>query len=175
MILPNVNRFETLTTNRLLLKEITLQDATDLLQIRSNKSAMKYIDRPIASSLDDAEVLINTMAYNLKIGTGICWGICLKNNAKLVGTIGFWNINKENNTAEFGYMLEPTLQKIGIMTEAFEPIINYAFKKVKLKCLKAFVQHKNIASINLLLKNGFVKSEDEEESNLIYIKKIESI
>ena len=61
MLNINFTTFPTIETERLLLKEITLQDAADFFAIRSNIDAMKYIDRPIAKTIEDAEVLINKM------------------------------------------------------------------------------------------------------------------
>lgn len=171
MPLTNTAGFISFTTYRLLLKEITIKDAADLLLIRSNKEAMKYIDRPLATSIADAAALINTMAENFENGSGICWAICLKEDATLVGTIGFWNIDTEKLTAEFGYMLEPKLHNKGLMNEAFEPIIKYAFDNVKLKCLEALVVPKNIASINLLIKNSFEQEGKTDDGNFTFTKK----
>jgi len=175
MLNVDFTNFPTIETERLLLKEITLQDAADMLTIRSNEEAMKYIDRPIAKTIEDAIILINTLADYFKNNTGICWAVCLKENAKLIGTIGFWNIDTTNYRAEFGYMLEPNYHRKGIMNEAFTPIINYAFMQLQLHSLEAHVNPKNKASINLLLKNGFVQEAHFKENYFYNGKFLDSL
>ena len=157
MLTVDLSQFPVINTQRLLLKEITLQDAADLLAIRGNIDAMRYIDRPLARTIEDAETLIHSMDGFLKNNVGISWGICLKEDARLIGTIGFWNIDTTNHRAEFGYMLEPAHHRKGIMTEAFAPVINYAFSEVKLHSLEAHVNPENMASRILLEKNSFVQ------------------
>jgi [ribosomal protein S5]-alanine N-acetyltransferase len=175
MLIINFNTFPIIETERLLLREITLQDASDLFTIRSNTDAMKYIDRPIAKTIEDAVVLIDKMIDLYTNNEGISWAICLKEDAKLIGTIGFWRIDKPNYRAEIGYMLEPKLHRKGIMNEAFTPTIHYAFNEMNLHSIEANINVENLASRKILEKNGFVQEAHFKENYFYNGKFLDSV
>ena len=157
MLKLNFNPFPVLQTKRLLLRQITDQDANELFALRSNESIMKYLDRPLAKSLDDALELIKKINTSLSNNDGITWAISLQKEKKLSGTIGFWKMEKENYRAEIGYMLHPALQGIGIMDEAVKEIINYGFAKMKLHSIEANI---NPAKLQCVLKQSYKREEN---------------
>ena len=115
MLQINFSPFPLLQTKRLLLRQIFDEDANEIFTLRSSETVMKYLDRPMAKSIDDALELIKKINTSIDNNEGITWAICLKNEKKLIGTIGFWRIEKENYRAEIGYMLNPSLQGMGII------------------------------------------------------------
>ena len=150
--------FPELTTERLLLKQITPDDAPALFELRSNKQVMQYIDRPLAQTIDNAMALIKLITDALHSNDAITWGIFLKEQpARLIGTIGFWRIQKEHCRAEIGYMLHPSLQGKGMMQEAMTKVLDYGFKTMNLHSVEANVNPSNEASIRLLERSGFVR------------------
>jgi ribosomal-protein-alanine N-acetyltransferase len=157
MLTIDFTSFPILQTNRLLLREVKLEDATDFFIIRSNIDAMKFIDRPIAKTLEDAEELINKMIDLYSKNEGISWAICLKEDSKLIGTIGFWRIDKQNYRAEIGYILNPLFHRKGIMNEAMIPAIDYAFNELHIHSIEANINPENIASRKILEKNNFIQ------------------
>lgn len=158
MLQPRFLPFPELETERLVLKEITRQDAPMLLQLRSNRDVMKYIERPLASSIDDVNTLIDLIADNLHKNEGLTWGIFLKDgDSGLKGTIGFWRLLKEHYRAEIGYLLDPSLQGMGLMFEAMQEALRYGFNQIQLHSVEANVHPENKASIRLLEKAGFVR------------------
>ncbi|HEU4902680.1 MAG TPA: GNAT family N-acetyltransferase, partial [Flavisolibacter sp.] len=66
--------FPALETERLLLQQITPGDAAALFEMRSDKEIMKYIDRPLAQTVDDALALIQVITDALQKNEGITWG-----------------------------------------------------------------------------------------------------
>jgi ribosomal-protein-alanine N-acetyltransferase len=158
MLSPNFTPFPELRTDRLLLRQMTLTDAPGVLQLRSNEEVMKYINRPLTRTLEDAESWIRVIIEALGKNDGITWCICIKKTpAEHVGSIGLWRIDKENHRAEIGYMLEPSLQGKGIMYEALKKVLEYGFKEVKLHSIEAQIDPRNAASSALLKKAGFVQ------------------
>ncbi|MCU7551859.1 GNAT family N-acetyltransferase [Chitinophagaceae bacterium LB-8] len=157
MLSPNFTPFPEIKTDRLLLRQLTLDDAPGVLQLRSNEEVMKYINRPLAHSLEDAENWINVIIDALGKNDGITWCICLKEvPAVHVGSIGLWRIDKENHRAEIGYMLEPSLQGKGLMYEALKKVLEYGFSEIKLHSIEAHVDPRNASSSGLLKKADFV-------------------
>lgn len=157
MLTPNFLPYPILTTDRLLLRRIDLNDAKDLFVLRSDERMMKYLDRPRAQTIADAEKLIQIFEDLLIKNEGINWGITLKDSSRLLGTICFWKLQLENERSEIGYMLHADFHRKGIMQEAMIAVLNYGFTELKLHSVEANVNPENTASIKLLEKNNFVR------------------
>ena len=158
MLAPIFLPFPELYTSRLLLRQMLLSDAPSLQQLRSNVEVMRYINRPLTKTLDEAVGWINVTLEALKNNTGITWCICLKETpSEHIGSIGLWRFEKENYRAEIGYMLEPALQGQGIMYEALVKVLEYGFKVLSLHSVEAHIDPRNVASAALLRKAGFIQ------------------
>ena len=157
MLSLNFSPFPQLETSRLLLKQILPADAPALFGLRSDKEVMQYIDRPLQQSVEDALALIQLITNMLEKNEAVTWGIFLKDGSPLMGNIGFWRIQKENFRAEIGYLLHPSLQGKGFMTEAMKAVLLYGFNTMNLHSVEANVNPANVASIRLLEKTGFVQ------------------
>ena len=153
----NFDPFPTIETERLILRAIKDTDANELFHLRSDKNVMQFIDRPLAETIDDALKLIKVISDGHTNKESITWAITLKDIPELIGTIGFWRIEKEHYRAEIGYLLNPAQQGKGIMQEAMKVVFQYGFEIMKLHSVEANVNPENTASIKLLEKNGFVR------------------
>ena len=151
------NPFPILYTDRLILRQISTDDVNEIISLRSNKDAMKYIDRPLIESTEAALQLIQKIMEGINNNDAITWAIALQDDSRLIGTIGFWRIDKDNHRAEIGYMLHPDHQKKGIMQEALSVVLHYGFETLHLHSAEADVNPANEASKKLLEKNKFVQ------------------
>ena len=150
--------FPEIKTKRLFLRRMTFKDMPDLLQLRSSKQVMKYIDREMAKKIEDAEILLGRIDNDINNNIGIMWGITLHENpGKILGNIGYWRIMKEHYRAEIGYMLHPSFWRQGIMKEAIGGIIDFGFNRMNLHSIEAHINSENNASAKLLESTGFVK------------------
>ena len=174
MLIPDFNPYPTLTTERLLLRRIELSDANDLFILRSDERMMKYLDRPRAKTKEDAEKLVQIFEDLLIKNEGINWGITLKDNSRLLGTICFWKLQLENERSEIGYMLHSDFHRKGIMQEAITAVLNYGFNELKLHSVEANVNPENTASIKLLEKNNFVREAYFKENYFYHGKFLDS-
>lgn len=147
--------FPEIATVRLLLRQTTKSDATEILFLRSNKQVNKFIKREAPKDLKDAEVFLNKISKSVEKGDVIYWGICLKRVPKLIGTICLWNFSTETKKAEVGYDLHPDFQGLGFMSEALKAVLDYGFNNLQLDTIEAFTHFKNENSIKLLEKNNF--------------------
>jgi [ribosomal protein S5]-alanine N-acetyltransferase len=148
--------FPGLTTERLTLRQLQLTDENEIFALRSDKRVNEFLDRPKAESIEDARQFINKINKGIISNEVFYWGIILKNDLKLIGTICYWNISKEHFTAEMGFELQPGFQGKGIMQEAMVKIIDYGFAVMKLNSIDAETDPNNSRSIKLLERNGFV-------------------
>ena len=151
------NPFPVITTERLLLRKFRVTDQEAVFALRSNREAMQYLDRPMATSLADALKYIELIITSADNNEGITWAITLKEEDVLIGTIGFWKFDKDNHRAEIGYMLHPDYHRRGIMQEALGAIIPYGFDTIRLHSIEANVNPANAASIAILEKNKFAR------------------
>jgi [ribosomal protein S5]-alanine N-acetyltransferase len=175
MLDVNFHPFPILTTERLILREITKDDAKEVLYLRSDDEVMRYIDRPRAETIEDALVFMGRVEDGIKNNNGINWGMTLKNDNTLIGIISFWRIEKENYRAEIGYMLSPRFHRMGLMQEAITVCIDYAFNVLKLHSIQGNINPANTASASILEKNGFVKEAYFKENYYFNGKFLDSI
>ena len=158
MLSPRFTPFPALSTQRLLLRELTLADAPAVQQLRSDPEVMQYINRPLTQTLEEAEAWVNMIISAQAKDDGITWCICLNEAPGVhVGSIGFWRLEKENHRAELGYMLEPAFHGKGFMYEALEAVLKYGFEVLGLHSVEAQIDPRNVASAALLKKAGFIQ------------------
>jgi ribosomal-protein-alanine N-acetyltransferase len=155
MLTLDFSPFPVIQTDRLILREVGYLDAAALLDIRSNPVVMR--DRELNTSIDDATKFIDRVKDGLSNAKGISWAITLKDDPKLIGTIGFWRIDDTHMRGEIGYDLQPVHQGKGLMTEAMVAILDYGFQKMNLHSVEANVSPDNEASIRLLERHKFIR------------------
>src|SRR5690554_5784765 len=123
--------FPEIKSERLLLRKIELSDSDVILFLRSDKTVTKFIERPEnrkTKNLSDAIKFIHELNGYIETNKSITWGITLKNEPTIIGTICLWNFSQNDTIAEVGYDLSPKYHKKGIMNEALKLIIDYGFK-----------------------------------------------
>lgn len=164
MLTPNFTPFPTITTERLALRQLTMEDVNDLYKLRADEQVGKYIVRAPYQTGDEAIAFITKTETSIPNNEWIIWGITLKGENKVIGTICIWNLKKEHYRAEVGYELHPDYWRKGIIQEALTAIIDYGFKIMKLHTIEAIINPNNEASYRLLEKNRFVKEAHFKEN-----------
>jgi ribosomal-protein-alanine N-acetyltransferase len=167
------NPFPEIKTERLVLRKIKESDYDIILFLRSDKIVNKFIDRPEnrkTKNKADAIKFIKELNENVLNNKSISWGITLKNNSQIIGTICLWNFSNDRKIAEIGYDLNPAFQKKGIMNEALKSVLSFGFNKLNLSKIEAFTHKENDSSIKLLENNRFQFIESrKDEDNANYI------
>src|SRR3954454_7757797 len=102
----NFAPFPELTTDRLVLRKLRMEDAPEIYFLRSDESVLKYVNREPADSIQAAKEFIQQILRALDNNESILWAIALNNKpGELIGTICFWRLQPENFRAEIGYAL----------------------------------------------------------------------
>ena len=171
----NPRPFPVITTERLFLRKIEELDCDVILFLRSDETVTKFIERPDnrkTKNKTDAIKFIQEINDAFNEEKSISWGITLKNNPKIIGTICLWNFSENKRAAEVGYDLNPEFQRLGIMNEVLNRVIDFGFNKLNLDKIEAFTHNKNESSKKLLEKNKFVfmqnRKDSENDSNIIF-------
>jgi ribosomal-protein-alanine N-acetyltransferase len=150
-----------LKTERLTLRQLVINDDNDIFTLRSDAEINKYLDRPISTTIDDARNFINKIIEN----NFLYWAITLNDKNIFVGTICLFSFSAENDKCEIGYELLTNFQGQGIMKEAAEKVIDYAFNTIKVQKIEAFFHRDNQRSVNLLEKLMFRNSNELDKVN----------
>lgn len=155
--------FPILTTERLTLRQLSIDDRQNIFDLRSDTEISKYLNREPSKTIEDALNFIQKINDNNN--NSVYWVISLTNTKTFVGTICLFDFSNERNSCEIGYELMTKFQGQGIMKEAVQVVIDYVFQTLNLKKILAFTHHENERSTNLLLKFNFVKSVEKDKEN----------
>ena len=87
MLELNFTPFPTLSSHRLLLREIVEEDAAEIFFLRSDRQVLEFLDRDPAQSINEAVQWIQTIRLGINNNEYIAWGISLKGDKTLIGTV----------------------------------------------------------------------------------------
>src|SRR6476660_2828159 len=108
---------------------------------------------------------INKVNENINKNDSLYWAITLTDRNILIGTICLFGFSDKNNKCEIGYELLTNFQGQGIMKEAAEKVIDYAFNTIKVQKIEAFFHRDNKRSIRLLEKFSFRNTNEPDETD----------
>ena len=161
----NFTPFPILTTERLTLRQLVVNDEQEIFTLRSDSEINKYLDRQVSNTIDDARNFINKINEKIDKNDSLYWAITLRDRNILVGTICLFGFSDKNDKCEIGYELLTNFQGQGIMKEAAEKVIDYALNTIKVQKIEAFLHRDNQRSIKLLEKFSFRNSNEPDKAN----------
>ena len=146
-----------LFTERLLLRDITIDDKQVIFDYRSDAETNKF-QSWIPKTLEDVEGFIqrNSKEFNQPES----WYQILitdKETKAVIGDIGIHFFENENLQVELGITLNKDFQGKGYATEALKGVINFLFNDLKKHRIMASIDPENIDSLNLMERIGFRK------------------
>ena len=144
-----------LETERLVLRELTTNDAEFILKLLNTPTWLEFIGDKKVHTIEDAENYLETGPIDSyrKNGFGL-WLILLKEDSTPIGICGL--INRESlDDIDIGFALLPEYEKLGYGFEIAYATMNYAKNVLGINKIVAITDPKNIASIKLLDKIGF--------------------
>jgi ribosomal-protein-serine acetyltransferase len=86
----------------------------------------------------------------------LCIPLMVVFNGKMVGRIGLYKIDYQNNVAEIGYWLHSELNNKGIMSACIKALLYWTYTTTDINRIELRCQPENESSIALALKNGFL-------------------
>ena len=147
--------FPILETERLILRQLTLDDSDDVYAIRKDFEVTKYNIGKAYTSITQAENLIKGIQEDYDNQRAVRWGITFKDKNTVMGVTGFNYWNHIDNRASIGFDLARHYWRKGIMREAVSRMIQFGFQQMKLHRIEADASIYNEASIGLLKSLGF--------------------
>ena len=143
----------TLTTENYILRNLTEADAANVISIT-------FYEGQAATSVEETINIIRIVEQEQQKGNTLHWGIAERTTDKVIGGCGFYR-GFLNKTGEVGYIIHKDHRGKGIMTEVLPVVLKFGFEFLYLEKIKAYTQKDNIASIALLLNNGFIKVKSD--------------
>jgi len=100
------------------------------------------------------------------------WTVVDKEHNRMVADVCFKGEPNKNGEIELGYGTYEDYQGKGYITEAIKAISEWAFNQPNVKVILAETDKNNLASIKVLQKNKFIKTNETETSIFWELKKL---
>jgi ribosomal-protein-alanine N-acetyltransferase len=149
--------FETIETERLVLRKLTPSTYRQMFETLSEAEIMNLLDLVDEEALHkEKQKYENGLStYNRSF---VNFQIIDKASGEILGACGFHTWYTEHARAEIGYALtnENTKAK-GMMSEAMKAVLHYGFEHMRLNRVEALIGPNNTPSLKLAAKFGFTQ------------------
>jgi len=156
-----------LDTKRLYLREFTLDDAQNFIDLNSNPNVIRYTGDSRIESIEKAKEILAAITfpqYKNKLGR---WAVHLKSTNEFLGWCGLKYI-EQLNEIDLGYRFFEQHWGKGYATESAKAVLEYGFSKLGLSEIVARAAVENINSHKVLKKVGMrFEKEGVEHGNHI--------
>lgn len=150
------NTFPSIVTDRLVLRELNINESEAVFGMRISKAVNRFIARLVPAGVGDMEILVKQCAAAFTEKRGIAWAGEIKSMpGKIIGTCGYNKIDHDNLRAELGGEMSENYWGRKLAFEATEAIVNFGFESLKLHSLEAKVLPGNRSAIAMLQALGF--------------------
>lgn len=164
MALFDFSSFPTLTTERLVLRQLTSDDAEAVLVFWSDAEVQKY-NAPTIQTVSEAEALLEEWRGFYVLQTELMWGITLRDNDYIIGRVDFHNWDRYHHKAEIGYSLARAYWGQGIASEALNAVFAFGFESMELHRIEANTIADNFPSVRMLERLSFQREGTRRESS----------
>ncbi|MCM2282398.1 MAG: GNAT family N-acetyltransferase [Bdellovibrionaceae bacterium] len=146
----------TLKTERLLLRPLSMTDASAIFEYAQNPNVSRYTLWEPHTTVKDSEAYVLDYALPYyRNNTPEPLGITLNGDpTKVVGTVGCFWVSKTAKTMELAYALAEPLWGKGLVAEASHALMDYCFKEYGLSRIQARCKVENQASARVMEKIG---------------------
>ena len=149
------DRLPTLEGARVRLRWLVPSDVGALYAIFSHPEVMRYWSYLPYEREEQAEELLLAIHRMFTDQSLFQWGIARREDDHVIGTCTLSSVDANQLRAELGYALGHAHWGQGIMSEALELLLPFAFGEMGLRRLEADVDPKNVASVRSLERLGF--------------------
>ena len=154
-------------TERLILKPLTYEQllkyikADNSLETELNLNKAHRIIQPDLLEALEESILPRVQDEKTDFHYSTLWTLILKEKNLMVGDLCFMGEPNADGEIEIGYGTYSEFQRKGYMSEAVGGIITWAAKQPKVLSVLASTEKVNVASYNVLLKNNFIKIDED--------------
>lgn len=146
-----------LKTERLTLRKMEMSDANDMYSYASLDEVTRYLLWTPHLNIDETKGYIEYVRREYRKGSVADWAISLDSESRMIGTVGFSAVDRENNSVEIGYVLNPLYWGKGYAREALRRAVEAAFCELGAHRVQLRIMDGNVRSENVALACGFRK------------------
>lgn len=161
----NFRAFPLLMTERLILRELTRDDTESVFAIRGDPEVTRLNTGKPYTQPQQAALLIDHINRDYREKLSIRWGICLREERRVIGLCGYNFWLRSERRASVGYDLARAYWGRGIMSEALGAVVAFGFLRMGLTRIEADAHQDNFASMRVLEKVGFRRYGVEIEAD----------
>ncbi len=149
-----LKKLPTITSKRLVFRKMLPSDDEDMFEYAQNPAVTRYLLWEPHISKKFTRSYLRFIQSQYSAGTFFDWALTLAENGKMIGTCGFSYIDKENNSAEVGYVLNPSYWGRGIASEALFRVMEFGFIELDLNRIYVRIMEGNTASERVAVRCG---------------------
>ena len=143
-------------TERLILREYTLDDFDALYEILSDPETMQHYHAPFDEARTRRWIEWNLENYE-RYGFGL-WAVVLKETGEMIGDCGITIQNIDGELLpEIGYHIHKKYWRRGFAKEAARAVRDWSFRNTDYDRIFSYMKYTNVASSSTALANGMKK------------------
>lgn len=146
---------EEMETARLRLRPLRENDVDAVFAYASDPEVARYVAFERHTAPGDSQEFVADCLKRYSEHVLAPWGVELKNDGALIGTIGVTHASETNLRVEVGYAIARPHWNRGYVTEALRAIVPHLFAELPIERVQAFLIPENVASLRVLEKAGF--------------------
>ena len=156
-----------LETERLFLREMTMDDFDALYAVLSDAEIMQHYPYSFDEERVRSWIERNMNRYK-EDGFGL-WAVCLKDTGEMIGDCGLTLQNIDGQMLpEIGYHIRKDQQRKGYAKEAAAAVRDWAFQNTEYPALYSYCKYTNVGSFKTAESIGMhFEKEYEDEANKI--------
>jgi ribosomal-protein-alanine N-acetyltransferase len=145
-ILPEIE------TERLLLRQFTMDDLDELARIFASPEVMRYLGlNCLPMRREETETALASMIRHWQRNNFGRWAVVSKEDGKLIGCAG---LRSFEDSAELVYLLDEPYWGKGLATEIAEACLQFGFERHNFPRIIAMTRHGNLRSQHIMKKIG---------------------
>jgi [ribosomal protein S5]-alanine N-acetyltransferase len=149
-----LNDIPAIDTERLLLRRLMPGDAPAVFAYAKLPEVSEYLLWSPHQSEEESLEFIKFAEGQFSGSLSIIWGIEIKSENKIIGTIDLRNYKSVNSCGETGYGISSRYWNRGYVTEALKALIEFGFGVLALNRIEAHCEEGNIGSWRVMEKSG---------------------
>jgi RimJ/RimL family protein N-acetyltransferase len=147
----------TLESPRLVLRQHTMDDAAAFYAIYSDPPTMRFWSSPPMVAPLEARAAIANAHEAFVARHSLRFALVEREGGAMIGTCTLFGVEVIHRRAELGYVLRRDRWGRGLMREGLAALLDYAFGPLGLHRAEADVDPRNVPSVALLERLGFVR------------------
>lgn len=145
-----------LETKNCILRPVLIEDANDMFEYYSKPEVVKFLPIKKHKTINDTKRFIRLFfLQNYNSGRIGHYAVVYKEDNKVIGNIGFNNIQLSSSEGEIGICINPSYWGKNLSTELCIKILEFGFVELKLDKIIAIIYEDNKYSKKPIEKLGF--------------------